>query len=39
MSRQQGNEWPGQGGGYGECVKVPYEQTVKERVAGPYRRG
>jgi hypothetical protein len=32
----EGNEWPGHGGRCGECVRVQYEQTVRERVAASF---
>ena len=35
MSEQSGSEWPGRGGGGGECAQVHYEQTVREGVARP----
>jgi len=38
MSRQSGNEWPGQEGGCGKCVQVHCEQTVREGVVKAGRR-
>jgi xanthine/CO dehydrogenase XdhC/CoxF family maturation factor len=40
MSKQYGNEWPSQGGGCGERVRVHKHtmQTVRKRVARPGRR-
>jgi len=42
MSNQSGIEWPGQGGGCGECAQVHWyntsnteQQTVRERVIRP----
>jgi hypothetical protein len=41
MSKQSGHEWPGQGGGSGECVQVHflvhYEQTVSQVTSGQAR--
>ena len=38
MSKQSQSEWPGKGGGCGECVRVHYEHTVRQRVARQRRR-
>ena len=31
-SKQSGDEWPGRGGGRGECVQVHHKQAVRGRV-------
>jgi len=36
MSKQSGNEWPGQGGGCGKCAWAKYEQTVRGRCVRPW---